>query len=1603
MNYRKPLYLLSIILAVFIVFSPLKAFADDIMEFEGVSFLAWTDSLAVEQNGSGSSASNCLPSVPGNYYLLSDVSISNTWNSPAGTIRICLNGKAINANASGNIENRMVITIPVNSELHIFDNEGSGIITSGYMSNGDGAGVRIEGGTFYLHSGSITGNTGGKGSGVYVGEGGTFYMMGGSVTGNPCTYQMDSSGVYVASGGIISISGKINIAGNTKQDEFYNTYDCNVLLETGAVINVIGPLEARTKIGVDTITIPTNGSPVKVATGLSSSRDVRYLFADKSNSLHVEVDALGDAYLVSGRAPSVDLFIDGEPVIEVLADDFYGDGTVKYNPVSNKLTLKNANIVYEDYAQYINGSGDVCRIYSGIYYNGDLPLIIELIGTNSITSATNIFSLRLDDANCGICCSNEIVFEGNGKLVTASGEMSYEGPCCGIRATIITVNGQIIEAYGGKAAERYSAGIDGVLHLKYGDVKTKGGDSTNGESFGCRSIVVDDGNLVVESGTAYGSSIAIEGSLEVNNGTVDIKSGSNINDGSNFEYQSTGVYGVVLVKGGFVNILAGDSTVNSYGIHNLNVGSGYVSNIKGGVLNVSTSFGKRSSIAIYGSNGYGGLTIDGGDTTITAGKSNRESICVGCTSFQMNAGSVVAVSGEAPDSIPCNAQLSINGGSLELIAAGPGTNVQVCSSQPVIGGHANVQTVSTNSDGSDPVDYVPGNYAQYKYLKSGDIPGWNTTYNVQITPGSGMLPAETYSETVSSSDSMTAQVYTADSGYYFPEGYAVSFNGINVTRNSSTQITVAGIPTTDTAIVLPDATAESIATERFAIEFSQSGIAVDSLSKDESFTLNVLSPGIPLTDFEGGAGFTLSFDPEAIDLVSIDSTDLSGCDLSNDVTDLDTAKSSGIITINSSRVESPLTAGEAVIRSTISPRRSGSATFEFIIDELSTALGEESKVKYTTTINRDVHIHEWSSGEITKKATPYVQGERTAACTLCGEIKTEYFDYDGLLGDINGDGSITNYDATLLRRHLARRLTLTEDQLIPADINGDGNVNNYDATRLRLYIAGRIDSLMNNTSNPSGGSDPSGNGENRLLTGARNTDGVITIGGKSVAASCDTTNVAVYSNGESVGTEAGITVALYDIYEVVTNTVDEVIKVISRQTWAVNGAVQYDPDADTINLANVDGTGVHTLCGFDFPLNDDNTINTGAFILEGVSSLSDISKDNIVYVYAGPVSNSITKITVGTAVAEGKVTKISSNNDTFTIGGNDYKLAICATVDPAYFMAWLNGGNTIKAYLGPDGRIYSAKAVTSTTNTIYGILLKSERKTTGITDNLAKVQIFTQNGETVIYDMVSALDSDGANGISGGTAFASQGDLVEFSINAQGQIKDVIATAALPGSYGSTVIGDHGLVGGAFIDEDTVVFAYTDDGSANSIAKVENYSVITGPMLYGQTLCIGTIAGTSATKLTAVIVDGTGIVNKNAEYVIFTGYDIVQNGDLIHVLGVSSGSAAYIGDNTEFAIPTIYGACAYTLRFNVDGVATVDQTKVSGFNAETVTTLSVDGYQAVINGAAIEVETDITIFRKTGSWSISSGSSGLTNAIGGSLSLINTDTDAAYEIAVIIK
>ena len=84
--------------------------------------------------------------------------------------------------------------------------------------------------------------------------------------------------------------------------------------------------------------------------------------------------------------------------------------------------------------------------------------------------------------------------------------------------------------------------------------------------------------------------------------------------------------------------------------------------------------------------------------------------------------------------------------------------------------------------------------------------GSAASYSVIVTAGSNMTKTET-SGAASQTDlsgTMTDVVYTADDGYYFPTDYSVAaVNGITVTRDSFTQITVSGNPTADAEITLP--------------------------------------------------------------------------------------------------------------------------------------------------------------------------------------------------------------------------------------------------------------------------------------------------------------------------------------------------------------------------------------------------------------------------------------------------------------------------------------------------------------------------------------------------------------------------------------------------------------------------------------------------------------------------------------------------------------------------------------------------------------------------------------------------------------------------------
>ena len=62
-----------------------------------------------------------------------------------------------------------------------------------------------------------------------------------------------------------------------------------------------------------------------------------------------------------------------------------------------------------------------------------------------------------------------------------------------------------------------------------------------------------------------------------------------------------------------------------------------------------------------------------------------------------------------------------------------------------------------------------------------------------------------------------------------------------------------------------------------------------------------------------------------------------------------------------------------------------------------------------------------------------------------------------ILGDVNGDGFVTVYDATLVQKHAAEITTLTGDALAAADTNKDGVVTVADATLIQKYAAEIID------------------------------------------------------------------------------------------------------------------------------------------------------------------------------------------------------------------------------------------------------------------------------------------------------------------------------------------------------------------------------------------------------------------------------------------------------------------------------------------------------------------------------------------------------------------
>lgn len=235
-----------------------------------------------------------LPETAGSYVLTGDVTLDDSWEVPEGTVSLCLNGHSVTMDKTASSDSP-VIFVGNNSTLNLYDcasvpgrithdqsqgeNSGSGVAVNGGTFNiyggtisgnskNYGGGVYLRSGTFLLAGGAVSGNTAVVGGGVYLGSG-TFTLSGGTVSGNTATRISDNpntglgGGVYADGGTIhisggtirnnsaaegggiynfagLSLSGTIDISGNTGGDLFHDNLSPVQITGALATVNPIG-------------------------------------------------------------------------------------------------------------------------------------------------------------------------------------------------------------------------------------------------------------------------------------------------------------------------------------------------------------------------------------------------------------------------------------------------------------------------------------------------------------------------------------------------------------------------------------------------------------------------------------------------------------------------------------------------------------------------------------------------------------------------------------------------------------------------------------------------------------------------------------------------------------------------------------------------------------------------------------------------------------------------------------------------------------------------------------------------------------------------------------------------------------------------------------------------------------------------------------------------------------------------------------------------------------------------------------------------------------------------------------------------------------------
>ena len=489
----------------------------------------------------------------GNYYLTQDVTSSKTWTC-SSNVNLCLNGHSITRNGDGN-----AINVTQNATFTLCDCNGSKAGNGKIIISSARYGVSIDrNGTFFMYSGSISGT----GTGVEVSKGSSkFNMYGGAIEGNTWhgvnnygTFNMydgvikgnDRCGVYntentfnmyggsiidnkaelggvYVHGGTFTVSGNVNITGNTAKGNMTNVY-----LPAGKTITVGGKLGENAKIGVTTAKELAEGSYLTIAKGIdkNSSKytltetDLQAFTSDSSYGKRLNGNSIiftkGDQHIhaLCGGASCTHTGTHSEVVWQPLTYDaetqtlYYGGTAVPSEITGHGLKTDDSYSVY--YTKY--------TLPSGNYY---LPENIALTGGpatykgEEVTSKGGEIYIEGYNANVNLCLNGHTLSATNANSAVISVTRTQKLTMCDCKGggkLQTAANGNIVvQAYGDS-----KNGLKGTF--------TMYGGTISGARFGvwannsCGSFNMFGGTI---TGNEYGVSISSGASFTLG-GTVNI-------------------------------------------------------------------------------------------------------------------------------------------------------------------------------------------------------------------------------------------------------------------------------------------------------------------------------------------------------------------------------------------------------------------------------------------------------------------------------------------------------------------------------------------------------------------------------------------------------------------------------------------------------------------------------------------------------------------------------------------------------------------------------------------------------------------------------------------------------------------------------------------------------------------------------------------------------------------------------------------------------------------------------------------------------------------------------------------------------------------------